>query len=1658
MPEACKMGRMDEVRFLLLQGADVNAKNKEGSCSIHYAALSGHHKIVRLLLDNGADPFIGDESNRTAIACGKDHVKVKKVLDEHLDPGSSKGWLGGIFGKKHVPDIIAPALTKSVTPTRRVNNPTPVTPTSPNNNNNSSADNTADYGNFGSISNDGSTKSTNSRVSTPTNTKSNITSASASVSDSVFASVAAINLAARANSPSPSPKATSSISTSGVKADELGLQLYHAADNNDSATLRVLLSTPGVNVNWQKQFERTALHWASSQGHGAMVTLLIEKGADQTIKNRHGNTAVENAKDETIKKLFVANISKPTSATSTAAATSKPTATTINSTTNSSNNNNNKNSAKTNNTKAPTTAPATSAAAPAPITHTAEYLATLGQQIWDAANNNNVTLLEELLNRPGANINWMNSNNETALIQACYKGHTEVVSLLIEKKCDLNLREKDGWTALHWASSKGHMDILNLLLSNGADTTIRKINGGLALDSAKDAAVKLMFEQHAAKPNNNSSSSKANTTASTTTATTIDAGKSNNSNNAGTKVSGTASTTANTASTTVTSTAASTATAAATGSTTVYAGPSADELGQQLFNACNSNDATKIGQILQSPNVNINWVNQNGESSLLQACYKGHLQAAQLMIAKGANLNVQEKDGWTALHWAVYKGHIAVLKCLLEAGADTTIKKNNGSTAESIATNQECKNAFIQFAHLQQQQKQQQQVQQQDTTATAKAAPSTPPITKATATTAAAAAAAAAAAPVSPVAVPTTAATTGSVDLGQQLFNAANNNDTAKMTTLLNTPGVNINFINANGESPLLQAAYKGHIKAVQLLVEKKADLEIKEKDGWTALHWAAYKGHVAVLKCLLEAGADTTIKKNNGSTAQDIAINQEVKDTFTAHLSVAKKNTTGTSTTVNTPVNNNVNTATSNTTTSGYNNTSNNDLNNSSSNSTKNYSRPDKTSATKAKDSGKDYAVPPAKSATFDDSLGPLLHEAVSEGQVDIVRTILSKPGINTNHRNEDGETALMEAAGNDYLEIVELLLENGADRNLQDQDGWTALHWASSNGYTKILKLLLQKGANPNLQDQNGETPLDGANDLECRKILLLKGGKTGSEVQNGETAKEESSSTKRTTSGTAATATTATDNVGSPSNSKKEATAPPTSPPVATTTTATAATVSTTVSPTKSTSPPRPLAVPVPIPVRVTTPAVSEPVQETEAQLGKKLHSAADRGEVATVRSLLDKNNTANKHLNINWQNKNKETALLQACYKGHLEIVKLLVENGADMNVQEKDGYTPLHWAAYKGHVEVVDYLLSQGADATLVKKTGTTALQNASNQNIRDIFEKHLNPPSKQLQSATSSTTATTSTTAAKGTENADPVAPVNTSSRQGSPSPLTKEQEVSLCQQLHTAASNNDFATLHTLLTDANNNNCTSVLNHKHQGQETALVQACYANSEECVKLLIEAGADLNTKDSDGWTGLHWAAYNGNSHNVTALLQAGANTSIKSKKGSTALKTCKHAAILEIFATFGVSNNNNNEVQDPAAPKLSGDEWGEALLQAAGDNATIKLNYLLNTCDVDNNIHYVQPMTGENALMRAAGAGHEAVVNILISKGIQVDEQDKTGRTALHYACLHQKEKVLPLLLQAGANPFILDKDGKVAFQLTDNPSMQRIIEEHEGGLQPVGK
>ncbi len=64
---------------------------------------------------------------------------------------------------------------------------------------------------------------------------------------------------------------------------------------------------------------------------------------------------------------------------------------------------------------------------------------------------------------------------------------------------------------------------------------------------------------------------------------------------------------------------------------------------------------------------------------------------------------------------------------------------------------------------------------------------------------------------------------------------------------------------------PLSWAAKKGHKAVVKLLLEKGAELESKDKRGWTPLSWAAKKGHEAVVKLLLEKGTELESKDKRG-------------------------------------------------------------------------------------------------------------------------------------------------------------------------------------------------------------------------------------------------------------------------------------------------------------------------------------------------------------------------------------------------------------------------------------------------------------------------------------------------------------------------------------------------------------------------------------------------------------------------------------------------------------------------------------------------------------------------------------------------------------------------------------------------------------------------
>jgi hypothetical protein len=57
----------------------------------------------------------------------------------------------------------------------------------------------------------------------------------------------------------------------------------------------------------------------------------------------------------------------------------------------------------------------------------------------------------------------------------------------------------------------------------------------------------------------------------------------------------------------------------------------------------------------------------------------------------------------------------------------------------------------------------------------------------------------------------------------------------------------------------------------------------------------------------------------------------------------------------------------------------------------------------------------------------------------------------------------------------------------------------------------------------------------------------------------------------------------------------------------------------------------------------------------------------------------------------------TCLISAAHRGHLDICRLLIDKGAQIEAKEGYGMTPLHFAACKPHIEIARLLCDRGAD-------------------------------------------------------------------------------------------------------------------------------------------------------------------------------------------------------------------------------------------------------------------------------------------------------------------------------------------------------------------------
>ena len=84
------------------------------------------------------------------------------------------------------------------------------------------------------------------------------------------------------------------------------------------------------------------------------------------------------------------------------------------------------------------------------------------------------------------------------------------------------------------------------------------------------------------------------------------------------------------------------------------------------------------------------------------------------------------------------------------------------------------------------------------------------------------------------------------------------------------------------------------------------------------------------------------------------------------------------------------------------------------------------------------------------------------------------------------------------------------------------------------------------------------------------------------------------------------------------------------------------------------------------------------------------AVRNGDVTELHRLLEE---LQSKVDVNGYNVDGQTALHQSCLSGNLELVKLLVQFGADARLTNRDGWSPLHLAAYRGHRDIALYLIN-----------------------------------------------------------------------------------------------------------------------------------------------------------------------------------------------------------------------------------------------------------------------------------------------------------------------------------------------------------------------------
>ncbi|KAJ5914570.1 hypothetical protein N7504_003453 [Penicillium tannophilum] len=398
-------------------------------------------------------------------------------------------------------------------------------------------------------------------------------------------------------------------------------------------------------------------------------------------------------------------------------------------------------------------------------------------------------------------------------------------------------------------------------------------------------------------------------------------------------------------------------------------------------------------------------------------------------------------------------------------------------------------------------------------------------------------------------------------------------------------------------------------------------------------------------------------------------------------------------------------------------------------------------------------------------------------------------------------------------------------------------------------------------------------------------------------------------------------------------------------------------------------------------------------TQTQNWTPLNVAAHLGHAEVIKFLIEKGADISKPNSTGW------TPVYSAAEGGHLEVVKILVGNGADIDIPNNTSMTPLYGAALKNHPHVVEYLLEKGAKINAQHENGWTALNCAAEDGFVEVA-KLLIDHGADLELANDTEMTPLYSAALNGhskvlklllekgakyvTPNKNGWSPINVACSNGhtevfrlllEQTPDLGDPDQTIWLPINAAANHGHLEIQEMPIHTAGN------IEPTNSRKMTSLSCATLAGYSEIVELLLEKEPNLNVQDKNGWTPINSASSFGHLDVVKQLLAKGADITITDRSGWTPLNSAAESGHLEI------------------------------------------VNLLLDRgADIE-----AKNTTGMTALYSAAYSGHLEVVEALLAKGADYTVPNKNGWTPVNVASSNGHTEVVRLLLAQDPLPSLTE-------------------------------